>query len=137
MLKTMVLFIALIEFNFISGCDNLYRQSAVSWGEYVDYDHDTSFEDGFVTVIQSLRDGLGDRGEVLLGRVVQSIDSSSSSNSTVIVRCESGEEFSARHVIVTVSLGCLKEIHETVFKPPLPERTRRAIGIIIRKKLPP
>nr|DBA19684.1 TPA: hypothetical protein GDO54_015483 [Pyxicephalus adspersus] len=45
----------------------------------------------------------------------------------VKVICEDGEEFPADHVIVTVSLGCLKERASTFFDPPLPKGKMEAI----------
>ncbi len=107
------------------GCDNLYRQSALSWGEYVDYDDDTSFEDGFDSLLRCMEGGLGPNVEVMLGRVVVKVDSSS--GDSVAVTCQDGRSFSAGHVVVTVSLGCLKENHRAMFIPPLPSRTVEAI----------
>lgn len=46
----------------------------------------------------------------------------------VRVVCDDGEEFHADHTIVTVSLGCLKERAQTMFKPLLPHGKMEAIG---------
>uniref|UniRef100_A0A8C5QS08 Amine oxidase domain-containing protein n=1 Tax=Leptobrachium leishanense TaxID=445787 RepID=A0A8C5QS08_9ANUR len=46
----------------------------------------------------------------------------------VKVLCEDGEEFRATHVIVTVSLGCLKERASSLFDPPLPHGKLEAIA---------
>ncbi|XP_017840689.2 spermine oxidase-like [Drosophila busckii] len=45
----------------------------------------------------------------------------------VLVRCWDGEILTADHVICTVSLGVLKERHQTMFVPALPEAKVRAI----------
>lgn len=45
----------------------------------------------------------------------------------VKVLCEDGEDFLADHVIITVSLGCLKERASTLFDPPLPKGKVEAI----------
>ncbi|XP_053554182.1 peroxisomal N(1)-acetyl-spermine/spermidine oxidase [Bombina bombina] len=49
-------------------------------------------------------------------------------NYPVTVLCEDGEQFAADHVIVTVSLGCLKERASTLFVPPLPQGKLEAIS---------
>ncbi|XP_047522366.1 spermine oxidase-like [Pieris napi] len=45
----------------------------------------------------------------------------------VRVVCADGSKYTARHVIVTVSLGVLKERYETLFKPGLPQEKVEAI----------
>ncbi|XP_038220441.1 spermine oxidase-like isoform X3 [Zerene cesonia] len=49
------------------------------------------------------------------------------STGNVIVQCEGGQTYTARHVIVTVSLGVLKERHEKMFEPALPIEKTTAI----------
>ena len=57
---------------------------------------------------------------ILYGKKVSEIDDDSGSG-VVLVKCEDGSEFSASSAaVVTVSLGCLKEGHEKMFKTPLP-----------------
>ncbi|KAJ1079477.1 hypothetical protein NDU88_000292 [Pleurodeles waltl] len=46
----------------------------------------------------------------------------------VRVVCDDGEEYHADHTIVTVSLGCLKERAQTMFKPLLPHGKMEAIA---------
>lgn len=43
------------------------------------------------------------------------------------ITCSDGSSYEAEHVIVTVSLGVLKEQYETLFDPPLPQFKRDAI----------
>lgn len=45
------------------------------------------------------------------------------------VICSDGTSYSADHVIITVSLGVLKECVKTMFDPPLPEYKFRAIDV--------
>ncbi|CAH2305332.1 spermine oxidase-like [Pelobates cultripes] len=56
------------------------------------------------------------------------VDSSNVSVYPVKVHCEDGEEFPATHVIVTVSLGCLKHQASSFFDPPLPRGKMEAIS---------
>ena len=55
--------------------------------------------------------------KIILGKEVQKIDYTSDS---IVVKCSDGSVFEADNVIVTVSLGVLKERHDTIFKPSLP-----------------
>ncbi|XP_063545354.1 spermine oxidase-like [Cydia strobilella] len=48
-------------------------------------------------------------------------------NETVTVECKDGSSYTAKHAIVTVSLGVLKATHTTFFSPPLPVEKRTAI----------
>lgn len=59
---------------------------------------------------------------IILKREVNSIiwENSSSNSSQVTVICTDGSSYSADHVIITVSVGVLKENHRTWFKPKLP-----------------
>jgi len=47
----------------------------------------------------------------------------------VIVICSDGSVYAAQHVIVTVSLGVLKERAESMFEPALPEEKLNAIKV--------
>ncbi|CAG4974275.1 unnamed protein product [Colias eurytheme] len=49
------------------------------------------------------------------------------STGNVLIECEGGQSYTARHVIVTVSLGVLKERHEKLFEPALPIEKRTVI----------
>ncbi|XP_063836347.1 spermine oxidase-like isoform X3 [Ostrinia nubilalis] len=46
----------------------------------------------------------------------------------VIVKSKDGAEYSADNVIVTVSVGVLKERHSAIFSPPLPQKKADAIS---------
>ncbi|XP_043470344.1 spermine oxidase-like [Leptopilina heterotoma] len=51
----------------------------------------------------------------------------SNQNGKVIIKTTNGDEYSADYVIVTFSIGVLKEIHKSLFKPHLPEEKQKAI----------
>lgn len=60
--------------------------------------------------------------KILLNREVNSIiwDDQSSSQSEVTVKCTDGSSYTADHVIITVSVGVLKENYKKWFTPELP-----------------
>ncbi|XP_049871435.1 spermine oxidase-like isoform X2 [Pectinophora gossypiella] len=62
--------------------------------------------------------------QILLNKKVESIKwgttSEEQTNPLVQVKCKDGSLFAARSVIVTVSVGVLKERHAQLFNPPLP-----------------
>ncbi|CAH0399573.1 unnamed protein product [Chilo suppressalis] len=72
--------------------------------------------------------------EILLNKEVDSIRwgthqfGNDSSNPLVHVSCKDGSLFMAKSVIITVSLGVLKERHQELFKPPLPTNKITAIN---------
>ncbi|KAL0808802.1 hypothetical protein ABMA28_012480 [Loxostege sticticalis] len=48
----------------------------------------------------------------------------------VVVKCKDGAEYTADNVIVTVSVGVLKERHTALFSPPLPQNKVDAIATL-------
>ncbi|XP_018319752.1 spermine oxidase-like [Agrilus planipennis] len=67
--------------------------------------------------------------KILLNKEVANVDwrTENSNSSKVAIKCSNGETYYAEHVIVTVSLGVLKENLETMFNPRLPIEKVRAI----------
>jgi len=59
--------------------------------------------------------------KVVLNKEVTKINWKSTENQKVNVECRDGSTYSADHVIVTVSVGVLKHIHEKTFQPLLPD----------------
>ncbi|TRY70897.1 hypothetical protein TCAL_02797 [Tigriopus californicus] len=122
-----------------AGCDSLDEQSAVSWGQYVDYDDDTSFAEGYVSLLNKIKELLDKTNvEIKLDHAVTSIQYDLEGGAQLT--CENGEIFQASHVISTASLGYLKQHHNELFQPPLPSRMVNAIesigfGTIDRIKL--
>ncbi|XP_012945727.1 spermine oxidase [Aplysia californica] len=51
----------------------------------------------------------------------------SSGSKPVRVTCENGNTIEADHVIVTISIGCLKATHKTLFQPLLPVPVQEAV----------
>lgn len=52
-------------------------------------------------------------------------------NGKVTVKTIDGDTYSADHVIVTCSLGVLKNQHRTLFKPMLPAANQKAIEVCL------
>lgn len=70
------------------------------------------------------------RNNTLLNSEVTTIDYSNSKiNESIIVTTKDGKVYPAKHVIVTVSLGVLKERHQTLFDPLLPAEKIKAIEV--------
>ncbi|CAG0914238.1 unnamed protein product [Notodromas monacha] len=131
-----------------NACDSMYELSALSWGEWSDCDGEwhVNLKNGYSSVITALLDSLkpgvhslNDEHRPIL-RLREPVDSihwmvdmdnaTSESNphySLVEVHAASGKVYCATHVIVTVSLGVLKEHLDSWFKPDLPARMRLAI----------
>ncbi|XP_023933969.2 spermine oxidase [Bicyclus anynana] len=65
--------------------------------------------------------------EIKLNKEVTLIKWPKNSTGDVEVLCKDGSVYTANNVIVTVSLGVLKERHSTMFSPPLPERKATVI----------
>ncbi|XP_077129217.1 peroxisomal N(1)-acetyl-spermine/spermidine oxidase-like isoform X2 [Ranitomeya variabilis] len=117
-------------------CNSMYEFSLSQLGLY------TALEGPFFNSLgskgyQALLDGLLDQlpsNSLRCHKPVQCVQWEGSSSSiskvskhAVNVLCEDGEQFPADHVIVTVSLGCLKERAATLFDPPLPKGKMEAI----------
>lgn len=65
--------------------------------------------------------------KIELNKDVYNIDYTSDSN--IIVKTKDGSIYKASHVIFTASLGVLKEKHNTMFTPLLPETKQHAIKV--------
>ncbi|KAB0800702.1 hypothetical protein PPYR_06441 [Photinus pyralis] len=64
--------------------------------------------------------------KILLNKIVSKIITDKSDGVTVI--CSDGTKYSARYVLVTLPLGVLKEIHNSLFEPQLPSHKVNAIN---------
>lgn len=119
-----------------SGCNSLYDLNLVYFGEYVYLEGSNScpVPCGYDRIAKALAARLPS-GCVHFQHAVTEIkwvasresDEPQSSYQPVKILCENGKTFDADHVIVTVSLGVLKEKHSTLFCPSLPTDKIRAI----------
>ncbi|XP_046688059.1 peroxisomal N(1)-acetyl-spermine/spermidine oxidase-like isoform X2 [Homalodisca vitripennis] len=120
-----------VRFQMIdNSCTRLNCLSAKAWGQYqytggTDYNN---FHHGYCSLVESLVGRLP-QGALRTSCHVKFIDYSCELTPVKVV-CEDGREYSASHVIVTSSLGYLKENHRTLFHPSLPIDIGKAIDIM-------
>lgn len=123
-----------IRFQVIdNSCLNLDQVSAKSWGAY-SYNGEScqahyNFRNGFSAAIDALCNQI-DRKTILFKKDVVEVVANTSCP-RISVKCSDNTIYHANHVIVTLSLGCLKAHLNTMFKPTLPRpyvQTIRDIG---------
>lgn len=123
-----------IRFQVIdNSCLNLDHVSAKSWGKY-SYNGEScqahyNFRNGFSAAVDALCNQI-DRKNILFKKEVIEIVASKSCPK-VSVKCSDNTIYHANHVLVTISLGCLKAHLNSMFKPALPRtyiQTIRDIG---------
>ncbi|XP_013397746.1 spermine oxidase [Lingula anatina] len=109
----------------ISGSDSMYDVSLGELGSYEELPgiHYT-IPPGFEMVLEIIKRNIPPE-DIVLNKPVTCIcwnqGDKYESHHQVCVECEDGEKFYADHVIVTVSLGCLKYNAKRFFSPPLPK----------------
>ncbi len=116
-----------------NSCLNLDHVSAKSWGAY-SYNGEScqahyNFRNGFSTAIDALCNQI-DRKNILFKKDVVEVVANPRCP-RISVKCSDNTIYHANHVIVTLSLGCLKAHLKTMFKPTLPRpylQTIRDIG---------
>lgn len=120
-----------IRFQVIdNSCLTLDHVSAKSWGKY-SYNGENcqahyNFRNGFSSVIDALVNELGECN-ILFKKEVIGIDCNVA-EPKISVKCSDTTIYQANHIIVTFSLGCLKQLlNKNVFRPELPIRTRQTI----------
>lgn len=114
------------------GASSLQDVALDSWQYYTNFGEDLNVEGRMFQVPDKL---LGDfpKDRLLLNRPVTKItwDGSFQGDEGVVypisIECKTGEKFHCHHVLVTFSLGCLKNSHATLFQPPLPPAKTDAI----------
>ena len=118
----------------ISGCHDMNEVSLSEIGSYeelpgVHY----VIPPGFESVIGLLKENFTE-DKILKNHPVRQVwwkqADKNDEHYNVCVECENGEKFYADHVLVTVSLGCLKANAERFFNPQLPSHKRDAINRI-------
>ncbi|XP_055916918.1 spermine oxidase-like [Eupeodes corollae] len=124
--------------NSVDGCESVYELAPKGFLEYWETEGDQALtwkETGYHQILRLLMksteiNALGVLDQrVKLGKPVKKITWSATDNeeARVQVKCEDDEILEADHVIVTVSLGVLKEKHSTLFEPKLPAEKTSAI----------
>ncbi|XP_013411818.1 spermine oxidase [Lingula anatina] len=132
-----------VRFNMVdNGCDTMDEVCIKHWGCYLEYEgsqRDVELKHGYQPVLDLLVEDV-QSDWIHFDKPVKSIQynqddpvslkqqdlsspvnaASCAKTSPVKVVCEDGDEFNADHVIVTSSLGFLKENSESFFQPPLP-----------------
>nr|XP_045601691.1 spermine oxidase-like isoform X1 [Procambarus clarkii]XP_045601695.1 spermine oxidase-like isoform X1 [Procambarus clarkii] len=122
-----------------NACDSLHQLSATCWGNYIycNGKENMNPKDGFLSILSSIL--AETKADLLLNSEVDCIDYASEVTTDegsyvrldgttypVIVKCKDGSEFEAQHVIVTSSIGYLKN-NPNLFFPALPRRLQKAI----------
>ncbi|XP_067215950.1 uncharacterized protein [Linepithema humile] len=115
-----------------NSCDSLNDLSATLWGKfkYVGGPEHLLFKSGYSSLTNLLADNLCGH-KMRLATPVETIHWRDSVDQQedfpIIVTTSEGTQISADAVIVTCSLGYLKENHRKMFQPPLPNRPSVAI----------
>lgn len=118
----------------VSGSDTMHEVSLSELGSYEELPgiHYT-IPPGFEAVLDILKQSIPSDG-ILLNHPVKCIywsgnnDAPLDNQTQCCVECENGKKFYADHVIVTVSLGCLKHNAKRFFSPSIPQRKLDAIS---------
>ncbi|KAL7828674.1 hypothetical protein SRHO_G00323080 [Serrasalmus rhombeus] len=111
---------------------DLHTVSADSWQYYINMGDDLNVEGFMFQVVEKLAENFP-KERLLLNKAVRKIEWDGSFPDTkgleypVRVVCEDGAEILADHVIVTVSLGCLKAEAANLFNPSLPAEKKEVI----------
>ncbi|KAI5610180.1 hypothetical protein C0J50_5533, partial [Silurus asotus] len=114
------------------GASDLHNVSLASWQYYINMGEDLNVEGLMFQLVENLMEDFP-KECLLLSKAVSKIDWDGSFSDKeghvypVCVVCEDGEEILADHVIVTISLGCLKAQADTFFKPRLSAEKKEAI----------
>ena len=119
-----------------NSCDDLHNLSAKSWGLYKECgeNHCINLKQGFSSLIASMVNKLPE-GTVVVNAPVRCIEwlnqsDPSSRKARAKIICDKMEVLT-NHVIVTSSLGYLKENKNRMFNPPLPTSLSKVSSIHI------
>lgn len=102
--------------------ETLHQQSVLSWAEYTEYDRegdnfDPTLVAGFTSLVSFLQDKIKDKVDIWMNEKVETINWNENG---VLVETQTGKRVNGNLVIVTSSLGFLKQSHKKMFHPPLP-----------------
>ncbi|XP_046549103.1 spermine oxidase-like [Haliotis rubra] len=115
--------------NIDNACSSLNELHVGAWGKYFDCDGDqeAEFKNGFQTILDVIIEKIPSKS-IHLSKPVKTVHWQTSkekfqttTNDLSIVECEDGTIFKADYVIITPSVGVLKEREGTLFDPPLPD----------------
>lgn len=112
-----------------NSCLTLDHVSARSWGKY-SYNGEScqahyNFRHGFSSAANALVQELGVDSFLFRKEIVEIM--ANPSEPRISVKCSDDSVYMANHVIVTFSLGILKENLDRMFRPALPKRVRQTI----------
>uniref|UniRef100_A0A182JEI8 Amine oxidase domain-containing protein n=1 Tax=Anopheles atroparvus TaxID=41427 RepID=A0A182JEI8_ANOAO len=124
--------------NTYNATDTLHEVSGAGLLEFEDHQDEYLINwknRGFHTILDLLMKKLPEQNctpipvedYIKFNHTVSSIKWNTADGSSVTVTCANGATFTAAHLIVTVSLGVLKEMHTAWFDPPLPDLKRNTI----------
>lgn len=122
-----------IRFQIIdNSCLTLDHVSARSWGKY-SYNGEScqahyNFRNGFSSAANALANELGDDAFQFKKEIIEIV--ANPNEPRISVKCSDNSIYEANHVIVTFSLGILKENLDRMFRPTLPKHIRQTINDI-------
>ncbi|XP_046369018.1 spermine oxidase-like isoform X1 [Haliotis rufescens] len=119
--------------NVDNACSSLHELNLRSWGKYFDCDGDraTEFKNGFKSLLDVIIEKIPSQS-IYLSKPVKTVHwqtsneecQGSGSNEKSVIECEDGKVFKADYVVMTPSVGVLKEREGTLFDPSLPEEKK-------------
>ncbi|XP_042858045.1 spermine oxidase-like, partial [Penaeus japonicus] len=111
------------------GIDSWMDISALDADEYIDLGEDYNWADGFDTLVRHLEESIP-KGHIRLNSPVSRILWNRSDDEVEVMTSDEGEaSYITSVVLVTVSLGFLKEEHENIFRPVLPDHFARNLQL--------
>lgn len=115
-----------------NSCLSLDHVSARSWGKY-SYNGEScqahyNFRNGFSSAANALANDLGPDAFQFNKEIIEIV--ANQSEPRISVKCSDNTIYEANHVIVTFSLGILKENLDRMFRPSLPKQIRQTINDI-------
>ncbi|XP_042240426.1 peroxisomal N(1)-acetyl-spermine/spermidine oxidase-like isoform X2 [Homarus americanus] len=105
--------------NYEEGTGSWQDMSARDADQFINYGDDHQWQDGYDTLISQLTVGIPD-STMKLSSPVCKIFWDTPDQARVLVVTLEGDTFLAQHVIVTASIGHIRERHKHIFSPELP-----------------
>ncbi|EAT39127.1 AAEL009050-PA [Aedes aegypti] len=125
--------------NYLKGYLAVDSWNSLTMAEVLDYEECEGFVrqnwkgKGFDSILQLLMkqhpaqscSAISLKDKILFNKRVMRISRDNTAN--MIIKCEDNSEYSAESAVITVSLGVLKQMHASIFSPPLPDVNVNAI----------